>query len=131
MRRERGVAESHPVSRAAQRSPNKLWRSNSIFNLHQKKGNSFFRFQPGCHLSNSPRLELLNYSRRGRVWLLTSQLGTGKKITFFTVYVCLPAAPIVVRNRPTREVLVPPPPHEKNTFYKVQVHPTLPTVYKN
>ncbi len=28
---------------------------------------------------------LLNYSRPGRVWLVTSRLGTGKTITFFTV----------------------------------------------
>ncbi len=29
---------------------------------------------------------LLNYSPTGRVWLVTSRLGTGKPITFFTVY---------------------------------------------
>ncbi len=27
-----------------------------------------------------------NYSRPGRAWLVTSRLGTGKTITFFTVY---------------------------------------------
>jgi hypothetical protein len=27
--------------------------------------------------------ELLNYSRLGRVWLVTSRLGSGKTITFF------------------------------------------------
>jgi hypothetical protein len=31
--RERGVAGSRPMSAAVHRSPNKLWRSNSIFNL--------------------------------------------------------------------------------------------------
>jgi hypothetical protein len=30
--------------------------------------------------------ELLNYSRPGRVWLVTSRLGTGKTIIFFTVH---------------------------------------------
>ncbi len=30
-----GVAESQPMSTAVQRSPNKLWRSNSILNLWQ------------------------------------------------------------------------------------------------
>ncbi len=30
-----------------------------------------------------PGWEFLNYSRRGRVWLVTSRLGTGKTITFF------------------------------------------------
>jgi hypothetical protein len=29
---------------------------------------------------------LFNYSRPGRDWLVTSRLGTGKSITFFTVY---------------------------------------------
>jgi hypothetical protein len=33
-----------------------------------------------------PGRELLNYSRPGRVWLVTPWLGTGKTITFFTVY---------------------------------------------
>jgi hypothetical protein len=33
MRREGGVAGSQPMSTAVHRSPNKLWRSNSIFNL--------------------------------------------------------------------------------------------------
>jgi hypothetical protein len=30
--------------------------------------------------------ELSNYSPLGRVWLVTSQMGTGKSLTFFTVY---------------------------------------------
>jgi len=33
-----------------------------------------------------PGQELLNYSRPGRVWLVTSRLGTGKTTTFFTVH---------------------------------------------
>ncbi len=33
MRREGGVAVSHLMNTAVHRSPNKLWRSNSIFNL--------------------------------------------------------------------------------------------------
>ncbi len=33
-----------------------------------------------------PSRELLIYSRSGRVWLVTSLPGTGKTITFFTVY---------------------------------------------
>jgi hypothetical protein len=35
-----GVAESQPLSTAVHRSPNKLWRSNSIFNLWHR---SFIR----------------------------------------------------------------------------------------
>jgi hypothetical protein len=33
-----------------------------------------------------PDRELLNYSRTERVWFVTSRLGTGKTINFFTVY---------------------------------------------
>jgi hypothetical protein len=33
-----------------------------------------------------PGQEKLNYYRPGRVWLVTSQLGTGKSLTIFTVY---------------------------------------------
>jgi hypothetical protein len=32
-----------------------------------------------------PGRESLNYSRLGRVWFVTSRLGTGKTVTFFTV----------------------------------------------
>jgi hypothetical protein len=34
-----------------------------------------------------PWREKLNYSRPGRVWLVTSRLGTGKPLAFFTVVV--------------------------------------------
>jgi hypothetical protein len=37
-----------------------------------------------------PVRELLNYSRPGRFWLVTSRLGTGKTINFFTVCSCPP-----------------------------------------
>jgi hypothetical protein len=33
-----------------------------------------------------PGREKINYSRPRRVWLVTSRLGTGKRLTFFTVY---------------------------------------------
>ncbi len=33
-----------------------------------------------------PGREKFNYSRPGRVWSVTPRLGTGKSITFFTVY---------------------------------------------
>jgi hypothetical protein len=48
-----GVAESQPMSTAVHRSPNKLWRSNSIFNLCLKYSicNLFSLFS----LSLSPR----------------------------------------------------------------------------
>jgi hypothetical protein len=36
-----------------------------------------------CTNQTLPGRELLNYSRPGRVWLVTSRLGTGKTITFF------------------------------------------------
>jgi hypothetical protein len=48
-----------------------------------KKGLPFSRPQPGCHRPNSPWQEYLNYSRPGRVWSVTSRLGTGKWQTFF------------------------------------------------
>jgi hypothetical protein len=35
-----------------------------------------------------PGQELLNYSRPGRVWYVTSQLGTGKPLTFFYSVCC-------------------------------------------
>jgi hypothetical protein len=41
--------------------------------IHCKKGYQFSRPQPGCnHVTN-------------QVWLVTSRLGTGKSLTFFTV----------------------------------------------
>ncbi len=48
-----------------------------------KKGNRFFRPQPGCLKPNSPYPGM---SRPGRVWLVTSRLGTEKSLTFFPVY---------------------------------------------
>jgi hypothetical protein len=46
-----------------------------------KKAFRCFRPQPGCHLPNSPSAGIMttyiNYSRLGRVWQVTSWLGTG------------------------------------------------------
>jgi hypothetical protein len=53
--------------------------------LHCKKGYKFSHSQPGC-LQTIPDREKLNYSLPGRVQLVTSRLGTGKSLTFFTVY---------------------------------------------
>jgi hypothetical protein len=39
---------------------------------------------------NLPGRKLLNYSRPGRIWFVTSRLESGKRYPFFTVYV--PAA---------------------------------------
>ena len=49
-----------------------------------------FRYsQPGCHFTNSPWagiiMSYINYSRRGRVWQVTSRLGTEISKSFFTV----------------------------------------------
>ncbi len=42
-----GVAGSQPMSTAVHRSPNKLWRSNSIFNLWKRhSGHVFFELGP-------------------------------------------------------------------------------------
>jgi hypothetical protein len=49
----------------------------------------FSRLQPGCHRPNSPWVELLNYSRPGRVRSVTCRLGTGKWQTFFYSVVSL------------------------------------------
>jgi hypothetical protein len=55
-----------------------------ISNITVKKGMQFSRPKPGCHLPNSPYSQkYFNYSRPGRVWLVTSRLGTGKSFTFF------------------------------------------------
>jgi hypothetical protein len=50
-----------------------------------KKGNDFP--VPSRYVTNQtlPGRELLNYSRQGRVCLVTSRLGTGELLTFFTV----------------------------------------------
>ena len=44
----------------------------------------FAVFPTGMSLTKlPPGQELLHYSRPGRVWLVTSRLGTGKSLTFF------------------------------------------------
>ncbi len=57
--------------------------------VHCKKGEPFFRFQPGCHLPNSTWSGILKlFLASGRVlWLVTSRLGTGKWLTlYYSVY---------------------------------------------
>ncbi len=55
--------------------------------VHCKKNLSYFPSPAGMSLTKTlPGRELLNYSLPGRDWLVTSRLGTGKTITFFTVY---------------------------------------------
>jgi hypothetical protein len=51
-----------------------------------------------------PGRELLNYSRPGRVWLMTSRLGTGITITFFYSVASLPTPPRLCPARPTNGV---------------------------
>jgi hypothetical protein len=53
--------------------------------VHCKKGYRFSRPQPGCHLPNSPWPGIIKLFPAREVWLVTSRLGTGKTITFFTV----------------------------------------------
>jgi hypothetical protein len=71
--------------------PNNLARQQYIYasvpRLHCKKKVSRFPV-PSRDVTNQtlPGLEKLNYSRLGRVWLVTSLLGRGKRLTFFTVY---------------------------------------------
>jgi hypothetical protein len=48
-----------------------------------KKGYRFSRPQPGCHTLNSPWPGIINLFRSGRIWLVTSRLGTEKSLTFF------------------------------------------------
>jgi hypothetical protein len=52
-----------------------------------KKAFRYSRHQPGCHLPNSPWagivISYINYSRLGRVWEVTSRLGTGISKSFF------------------------------------------------
>jgi hypothetical protein len=55
--------------------------------LHCKKRLSFFPAPAGMSLTKlSLDEKLLNYPRPGKVWLVSSRLGTGKTIPFFTVY---------------------------------------------
>ncbi len=58
--------------------------------LHCKKAFQNCRSQPGCHLLDSPwagiMTSYINNSCTGRVWLVTSRLGTGISKSFFTVY---------------------------------------------
>ena len=57
----------------------------------EKKGLPYSRPQPGCHWPNSLWTGIIyiwrHNSRPGRVWSVTSRLGTGKWLTFFTVYI--------------------------------------------
>jgi hypothetical protein len=49
-----------------------------MIKIHCKKGYSLPRPKPGCVANQTlPGRELLNLSRPGRVWLVTSRLGTG------------------------------------------------------
>jgi hypothetical protein len=60
-----------------------------IYPVHCKKG---YRFSvPSRQVTNQtlPGRELFKSSRPGRVWLVTSQLVTGKPITFFRVYTAI------------------------------------------
>jgi hypothetical protein len=52
-----------------------------------KKGLPFSHPQPGCHKPNSPWPGIIYFSRPVRVWLVTSRLGTGKSLSFFTVLI--------------------------------------------
>jgi hypothetical protein len=47
-----------------------------------------FPVLPSWDFTNQPlpSRELLNYSRSGRVWLVTSQIARGKSLNFFTVW---------------------------------------------
>ncbi len=55
---------------------------------HCEKRVSFFPSPAGKSLIKTPLgRELLNYSQPGRVWLVTSRLGTGKWKPFYTVQV--------------------------------------------
>jgi hypothetical protein len=50
-----------------------------------KKGNNFPVLSRDVTNETLSGRELFNYSRPGRVWLVTSRLGTGKSLPFFTV----------------------------------------------
>ncbi len=53
--------------------------------IHCKKRLAVFPSPAGMSLT-LPGAEKFNYSPPGRVWLVTSRLGMGKLLTFFTVY---------------------------------------------
>jgi hypothetical protein len=68
--------------------------------IHRKKPFGYSRPQPGCHLPNSPWAGIItsniNYYRLGRVWSVTSRLGTGiSKSFFYGVRLCIYAYSIV------------------------------------
>jgi hypothetical protein len=50
-----------------------------------KKGQRLSRPQPECHTPHSPWPRIIKFLPPGRVWSVTSQLGTGKSQTFFTM----------------------------------------------
>jgi hypothetical protein len=82
-----------------------------------KKGSRFSRPLTGCHLPNSGQVEFgkwhpgwrrenqqpflqwsfsyLAGNNSGRVWLLTSRLGTGKSLTFFYSVHCTILTPLI------------------------------------
>ncbi len=66
----------YPVNLVNFRFETTLWKKVIVFPVHSRDVTN----------QSLPGRELLNYSRPGRVWLVTSPLGTGKTITFFTVY---------------------------------------------
>ena len=66
----------------------KLWKSAKIPEVKQTRAGS--QPQPGCHLPDSPWLGIIFIPipwGPGRVWLVTSWLGTGKSLAFFTVLI--------------------------------------------
>ncbi len=57
-----------------------------MWGLHCKKVIDFPVLSRDVTNQTLPGQEKFNYSRPGRVWLVTSRLGTGKSIIFFTVW---------------------------------------------
>ncbi len=51
-----------------------------------------------CHWPSLHGREYFNYSRPGRLWLATSRVGTGKTISFFTVYAANLGCPIMLHS---------------------------------
>ncbi len=66
--------------------PTSPQRMSSFWQIHCKKRLSIFPPQAGMSLTKLR--EELNYSRLERVWLVASQLGTGKSFTSFYSVEC-------------------------------------------
>jgi hypothetical protein len=61
--------------------------TSTYYKLHRKKGLAKFQFPAWMSLTKLALGGIIYFSRPERVWYMTSRLGTGISLTFFTVYI--------------------------------------------